>query len=180
MWAKINRYYPPWLDLIGLLLLSTAFSYIRANYDQIPVTIPTHFGPSGGPNGWSTKSVGSVYGPLLIGLGIYLSMAVTNIFLIIRPENPAKIINIPQRNKDLLGPERLEAIRAVTARGLAALNQALAAMFAYLGYGSTNVALGISPGLGPLMWVLTAVLVAISLYLTVKILLMSSTAGIRG
>ncbi len=179
MWAKINRYYPPWLDYIGLLLFSTAFSYIRAHFDQIPVNIPTHFGPSGQPDAWSTKSVWSVYGSLMIGLGIYLSMALTNILVIIRPENPAKILNIPQRDKDLLGPERLEAIRAVTVRGLAALNLTLAALFAYLGWGATNVALGISPGLGPVMWLFMAVLLGISLYLTVKTILMCSTRGLR-
>lgn len=179
MWSKINRYYSPWLDIIGLLMFSTAFSYIRANFNQIPANIPTHFGPSGQPDAWSAKSVWTVYGPLLIGLGIYLSITLINILVIIRPKNPAKILNIPQRDKDLLGPERLEAIRAVTVRGLAAINLTLAALFAYLGYASVNVAMGLSFGLGPLMWLFTAVLLGISLYLTVKTVLMSSTRGMR-
>ena len=179
MWAKINRYYPPWLDLIGLLLFSTAFSYIRAHYDQIPTTVPTHFGLAGHPDAWSAKSIWTVYGPLLIGLGVFLSIALLNIFLIIRPENPAKILNIPQRDKDLLGPERLEAIRTFTVRGLAAINLTLAVLFAYLGYASANAAMGLMPGLGALMWVFTAVLLGGSLYLTVKTLLMSSVRGIR-
>lgn len=179
MWTKINRYYSPWLDFIGLLLFSTAFSYIRAHFDQIPATIPTHFGPSGQPDAWSAKSVWSVYGTLMIGLGIYLSMVLTNIVVIIRPDNPAKIINIPQRDKDLLGPERLEAIRATIARGLAVLNLTMAALFAYLGWGATNVALGISPGLGPVIWLFVAALLGISLYMTVKAIMMSSTRGLR-
>lgn len=177
MWAKINRYYPPRVDLVGLLLLTTAFSYVRVHYDQLPASIPTHFGVSGHPDAWSVKSVWSVYAPLLLGLGIYLAMVMLNLFLVIRPEDPARILNIPQRDKERLGPERLEAIRALTARVLAAINFTMAAMFAFLAYGSANVALGISPGLGALTWVFTAALLAASLYLTTRLLLMSSTRG---
>ncbi|MDD4775088.1 MAG: DUF1648 domain-containing protein [Syntrophomonas sp.] len=179
MWAKITRYYPPWLDLIGLLLLSTAFSYVRAHYDQLPATIPTHFGGSGLPDAWNAKSWWTVYGTLVIGLAIYLSMVILNVFFIIRPDDPARILNIPKSSKEMLGPERLEAIRAFTVRAMVALNLILAAMFAYLGYGMTGVALGVITSLGPLMWVFTALILMASLYMTIGVITMSSTRGIK-
>ncbi len=179
LWSKINRYYPPWLDLLGVLLLTTAFSYVRVHYDQLPAAIPTHFGITGLPDAWRDKSLWTVYGTLGIGLAIYVSMVMINILLIIRPDNPAKIVNIPQHDKDLLGPERLEAIRTFTVRSLVGLNLILAAMFAYLGYGSVNIAMGISPGLGPIMWLFVALILVTSLYMTVRVLTMSSTSGLR-
>lgn len=179
MWAKINRYYPPWLELVIWVLFTTAFSYIRAHYDQIPGTVPSHFGASGTPDAWVTKSPWSVYGILLIGFGIYLSMTLMNIFMIIRPEDPSKIINIPQRDKDLLGPVRMEAIRTFTVRSMVVLNTILAAMFAYMAYGAANIAMGIGQSLGPIMWVFLFLILLISLYLTVKLMTMCSTRSLK-
>lgn len=179
MWAKINRYYSPWLELAILLLFSTTFSYIRVHYDQIPGVIPSHFGASGAPDAWVAKSPWSVYGILLIGFGVYLSMALLNILVIIRPEDPSKIINIPQRDKDLLGPERMEAIRAFTVKSMVGLNLILAALFAYLAYGATNISMGASKSLGPIMWVFVALILGVSVYMTVKLMIMCSTRGLK-
>ncbi len=179
MWAKINRYYSPWLELAALLLFSTTFSYIRAHYDQIPGIIPSHFGASGAPDAWAAKSIWSVYSVLIIGFGIYLSMALLNILVIIRPEDPSKVLNIPQRDKDLLGPARLESIRAFTVRSMVGLNLILAVMFSYLAYGAANVAMGASKNLGPIMWVFVALILLVSVYMTVKLMIMCSTRGLK-
>jgi uncharacterized membrane protein len=41
--------------------------YLAANWQRIPERFPVHWGYDGQPNGWSTRSFGGVYGPLLIG-----------------------------------------------------------------------------------------------------------------
>jgi uncharacterized membrane protein len=179
MWEKISRYYPPWLELLPLILFISVFNYINSNYELLPDVMPTHFGPSGMPDSWSKKSLWSVYGPLIIGLVVYVSITLTNIFLLIRPDDPRKVVNIPERNKDILGPARLEEIRAFTVKGLLVLNIIVAAMIAYLSYVATNTALGLSQGLGSLMWFFVAAIILTSSYLTIKVLLMTSTSRLK-
>ncbi|MGI6128341.1 MAG: DUF1648 domain-containing protein [Planifilum sp.] len=179
MWSKISRYYPPWLDLLPLLLFVLVLRYIGGHYEQLPALMPTHFGPSGNPDSWSEKSIWSVYGVLIIGFMIYLTVVLINVVLLIRPDNPRQVINITERDKDLLGPTRLEEIRAFTVRGLMAVNLIMAAMTSYLSYASIETALGLRAGLGPLMWIFIAALIFASLYLTIRTLSMSSTGHLR-
>jgi len=51
----------PFAILVGSAL------YLAANWQRIPERFPVHWGLDGQPNGWSTRSVAGVYGPLLIG-----------------------------------------------------------------------------------------------------------------
>ena len=53
------------------ILLAGAL-YLAANWGRIPERFPVHWGYDGQPNGWSTRSIGGVYGPLLIGLTVCL------------------------------------------------------------------------------------------------------------
>jgi hypothetical protein len=106
-------------------------------------------------------------------------MVIINIFLLIRPDDPQKVVNISQRDKDILGLERLEEIRSFTVKTLVFLNFIISAMIAFLAYAATNIALGLYQGLGPLMWVFFALIMFTSLYLTVKVISMSSTSHMR-
>ncbi len=50
--------------LIPLLL---AGAYLRAHWSEIPVRFPVHWNAAGHANGWSSRTVGGVFGPLLVG-----------------------------------------------------------------------------------------------------------------
>lgn len=65
---------PAWTILAAFpfaLPLATAV-YLRAHWDEIPARFPVHWGLDGAPNGWATKTVHGVYGPLLLGAGLSL------------------------------------------------------------------------------------------------------------
>lgn len=48
-------------------VLGAAALYLQTHWENIPERFPVHWGIDGRPNGWSTRSVGGVYGPMLIG-----------------------------------------------------------------------------------------------------------------
>jgi uncharacterized membrane protein len=51
-----------------------------ALYPSLPATIPTHWGPSGAPDAWSTKSFASVFAEPLMALGLYALFVVIPFF----------------------------------------------------------------------------------------------------
>lgn len=173
MWEKIVRFYPPWLELIPVVLLIFAFGYSAANYPLLPEQVPTHFGFAGTPDAWRAKGFASVYLPPVMAAIIWLSMALMNYFLIMGPEDPGKCINLPQRQKEQLGPAKLEAIRTTTARGMMLINLTVIATITILQYGSINTALGLQKGLGIIAAILALVIIAESIGLTVKTIAMT-------
>jgi uncharacterized membrane protein len=63
------RFLPP-LMMPGALAL-----WLRAHWESIPPRFPIHWSTQGVPNGWSSKSVAGVYGPLLFAALIVLFLA---------------------------------------------------------------------------------------------------------
>ncbi|MEN6350399.1 MAG: DUF1648 domain-containing protein [Syntrophomonas sp.] len=175
MWRKIDNYYPPWLELISVLLLVFAFAYTFSNYELLPESIPTHFGLSGHPDSWSPKGFWSIYMLPVIGTAICLSMAIMNFFLIIKPADPGKVVNLTKQQKEKLGPEQLESIRRFTAQGMIMINLTLAALFTVLQYELIKTALGLQQGLGISSHILVGALLIESIWLTVKTMSMTST-----
>ena len=53
------------------ILIGTAL-YLHLHWNEIPARFPVHWGSDGTPNGWSTRSLLGVYGPLLLGAAIVL------------------------------------------------------------------------------------------------------------
>ena len=155
-------------------MLIFAFYYTAINYPLLPEQVPTHFGLAGTPDAWRAKGFWPVYLPLIIGTAVWLSMALINYFSIIRPDDPGKCINLPQRQKEQLGPERLEAIRTATARGVMVLNLTVVAMISTLQYGSINVALGLQKGLGIVAGVFTLAIIVEAIGLSIKTISMTS------
>jgi uncharacterized membrane protein len=62
-----RRLLPTWVPLAILL---AAAAYLAIRWDSIPPRWVTHWGPTGVPNGWSERTVGGVFGPLLIGAAV--------------------------------------------------------------------------------------------------------------
>ena len=61
---------------IGPFAILTAVAlYLRANWYRIPDRFPIHWGMSGQPNGWATRSFLGVFGPLLIAFTVCTGMA---------------------------------------------------------------------------------------------------------
>ena len=56
------------------ILIGTAL-YLNLHWNEIPARFPVHWGSDGTPNGWSTRSVLGVYGPLLLGAAIVLFLS---------------------------------------------------------------------------------------------------------
>jgi len=168
MWEKISRFYPPWLDVIGILCLGFIWIYTGARYGLMAEQIPTHFGFSGTPDAWSAKSFGSVFMLLILGTIVWLSMFLTNYFLIIKPEDPRKYINLPQARKDAMSQEQIEAIRRVVVLGIALINLTVVLMFTVIQYGMVNSALGKQNGLGWGVNVLVGILLIEAAWLTWK------------
>ena len=168
MWEKIQRFYPPWLELIPPFLLAFALAYTASNYAFLPEMMPTHFGLAGVADDWSTKGFWSVYLALVIGVLVWLSMFLMNYFLIIKPDDPSKYINLSQQQKVKLGPAQLEYIRTITARGMIIINLTLAAMITTLQYGSINTSLGLQKGLGWSVDMFGLALLVESIWLTIK------------
>ncbi|NLO20762.1 MAG: DUF1648 domain-containing protein [Syntrophomonadaceae bacterium] len=173
MGNKIKAFYPPALELVPVIFLLFAFSYSAEYYSLLPQQIPTHFGFLGTPDAWSEKGFWTVYVLPLLGAIIWLSMMLINLFLIIQPDDPGRYINLPQKQKDKLGREQLEAIRTTTARGMMLLNLTLAAMIAALQYGSINVALGRQESLGLTTAVFAVAILIEAIGLTVKTISMT-------
>jgi uncharacterized membrane protein len=53
--------FPPFALLAGTAI------WLNSYWKQIPEVFPIHWGANGQPNNWTTRSLGGVYGPLLIG-----------------------------------------------------------------------------------------------------------------
>ena len=174
MWDKVNKFYPPWLEIFPLAFVVFALVYTDFYYHDLPARVPTHFGASGLPDAWSSKSFINVYLLPLINLLVYLFTLLINLFFIMRPDNPRKVVNLSEKEKDALGPERLETIRTFTTRGLWLINTLVTATLAYLTFGSINTALGRQDGLGWFMWLFFAAIMVVSIGMAIKTLKLSS------
>ncbi len=60
------------LSLLPPLLLGLAALVLVVGWNQLPASWPIHWGLDGQPNGWATKSFGSAFMPLGLGLGMWL------------------------------------------------------------------------------------------------------------
>jgi uncharacterized membrane protein len=82
----------PWFVLPGIvpiLLLAASAAFLHSHWDRIPERFPIHFTFNGTPNGWTDRTVQSVYGPLIVGSEIsvvLLALGLTRWFGSRRPE----------------------------------------------------------------------------------------------
>jgi len=67
---RLADYTHPWLEALILLLVGAAFVLLVHYYPRLPERMPVHWGPSGAPDAWASKSFASVF--FLPVLGVYL------------------------------------------------------------------------------------------------------------
>lgn len=60
---------------LALLILGLTLAHGMSLYDSLPDRVPTHWGPSGAPDAFDTKSPGNVYGMLWVGIAITAVLA---------------------------------------------------------------------------------------------------------
>ncbi len=168
MRSSTSKKLDPLFNWIPIAITISILWYTASVYQQLPSKIPIHFGFSGYPDAYSQKSFGSVF--LLPVLSVVLTALMTLLtnFLIIRPEDPGRFINLPQKQKELLGPKKLEELRNIMARSMQWLTLIMSVMFAYIQYGSINTALGRQSGLGPAAIVFIILILAVSGYMVKK------------
>ena len=110
------------LTLIGL----AAFTLWGARiYDDLPDTIPTHWGPGGEPDAWDEKSFGTVFMPQLIAAGSAALMAVLALVI------PA-LLN-PTRNPSAWKRYRLEGAERATISALGWISLLTVLLVGFLG-----------------------------------------------
>ena len=63
------------LQLGPFAILAACALYLKANWQRIPERFPVHWGTNGEPNGWSTRSISGVYGPLFMALVLCVLLA---------------------------------------------------------------------------------------------------------
>jgi len=108
-----------WKDMpkLPLVLIAVMFVAGAILYPRLPATIPTHWGVSGAPDAWSTKSFWSVFSEPLMALGLYA-------LFVVMPYFDPKRANI-LRSKKAYGV----ILDAVTALTLAVFGASMAAAF---------------------------------------------------
>ncbi|MGG5753004.1 DUF1648 domain-containing protein [Zafaria sp. Z1313] len=66
----------PWVPFLGATAVFAALAVYGASlYDGLPETVPTQFGVGGEADAWGEKSVGTVFGPLIVGVGLTVLLA---------------------------------------------------------------------------------------------------------
>ncbi len=56
---------------LPVAVMAATALYLRQNWARIPERFATHWDFAGEPNGWSTRSIAGVYGPLVIAAAVY-------------------------------------------------------------------------------------------------------------
>ena len=57
----------PWLNIGPFMVLAAAAVYLNMHWNDLPERFPIHWGIDGQPNGWASRSLAGVYGPLITG-----------------------------------------------------------------------------------------------------------------
>src|SRR5574340_1688755 len=60
---------------LGAFVLAWVFAEGLLLWGDLPDRLPTHFGARGEPNGWATRNAFSVFGPLVTGAVILITMS---------------------------------------------------------------------------------------------------------
>ncbi len=131
------------IGIIGLLLLIGLPIYY---YGDLPATLPSHFNAKGEPDAFSGKGV--IWPLSIIGTIMYVGMAVLNRF----PHTFNYPVEITRENAERQYKNATRMIRM--------LNTIIVCVFAYIIYGTIQVALAQQEGLGG--YFLPVMLVAVS------------------
>lgn len=129
--------------LAGIVVAVVVF--LRA-WPDLPERVPSHFGPRGEPDAWSSKE--TLAFPLLVAMGLYTLMTIVSRY--------PRSFNYPWRITEQNAARQYRLARSL----MIWLKAEIVWMFAYIGWGMVRVAEGRAAGLGLLF--LPVVLVAVA------------------
>ncbi len=69
-------------QVMPFLILTATALWLAMHWGDLPERFPMHWDMAGNPNGWSNRTTGGVYGPLVIGALVCLLMLATSLGLI--------------------------------------------------------------------------------------------------
>ncbi|WBL19455.1 DUF1648 domain-containing protein [Citricoccus sp. NR2] len=136
--------------LLALLILGAAYTWGAVIYDQLPEMLPTGWGPDGEVRGWTEKSFGSVFTPVIIGSGMFILIASLGAMV------PAMSPGSPDLTA--WGRTRLEAAHRSTIEYLGWVTALITLLLGWLNMETWRM--GDGPG-SPSMWMVLVILVAI-------------------
>lgn len=158
MWQKLSKCYPPYLELIPLLLLVFTLYLALSNYTTLPDTIPTHFNAEGIADDWGSKT--TIFFILGLNALIYVLFTVLNIWFAI-VNDPRVLINLPAKRKAALSDKQIEALRVTLNRYLFLLKIVMQGLFTYILYIMIEIALERAHSLGVLFFLFILALLAV-------------------
>jgi uncharacterized membrane protein len=132
-----------------------AVGYAWLHYPDLPPLVPTHFGPSGGPDTWSPRSFSSVMllplATLLLGTAMAIAACLT--------ARAKRAIRHPDDGVSLSAQQRF---RRVTANYLALVVIVMTAMMTLMSIFAVRTALGLATGMPPALIAVVVVLLVVS------------------
>jgi uncharacterized membrane protein len=163
----------PLLTLALVLLVVAAMSaYALSHYDEMPDRIPVHFDAAGRPDGWARKALVEIL--LLPAMTLVLGG-----FLV------AMAAMMPHAKRGLRHPgtarsaEAGRRFRIAISRFLCAVAVAVTGVFALIHTGQVRTALGQAASLGPLVLIVTAGMILLSLGGVIYLMTRYGQAGAR-
>lgn len=127
---------------VGVLIL-IIFSIV--SWPELPDKIPSHFGASGFPDGWSSKQ--SIWFLPGIGAGLFVLLTIVSKF--------PHTINFPWAVTDENAEKQYQIGRAM----VVSLKAELVWLFAYMEFGTIQVSMGKTDGLGMIFLPITLIVI---------------------
>lgn len=158
--------------VIGIMGGIVAMSYAAMHYADLPVRIPTHFGPSGAPDAWRPKTLWTVM--LLPLLTLVLGIGMGGI--VILTARAKRAVRFPQTQISIEAQTRFR--QAIT-WFLGCMSVVVTAMLTLMSVSSIRVGLGLAARLSPVGMALAIGLVAFALGGTLYLALRYGQGGAR-
>ncbi len=152
--------------LFFLLVIVAAVVHLAYYYPQLPLEVPTHFGPGGEPDSWSSR--GSFIFMQIILLGsIGLIFAGCGWFI---RKIPHSLISLPNKEYWLASERKTDTLDVMTDQ-MFWFGAATMLFFGIMNHLSILVALGQRETLGSGMWLLTLAYVGFSLVWSIRLIM---------
>lgn len=113
--------------ILSLLVLIPAVVAVVVHWQEIPESVPTHWGSSFEPDSWSHKSIGVVFMPTWIALGMIAVMAVTSELMI-------RVEAFPRSSQGQVAELRQRASQIYGSLGVAWFTLVLSVGFSFIQY----------------------------------------------
>ena len=105
------------LFVLPLVLVGVTAAYGAVIFDSLPHTLPTHWGVSGHPDAWGDRSFGTVFGPLLIAVGVTVVLAVATLAVPLSMSRGGGADELPDAGDGWSAVRREGLVRGMVAAG---------------------------------------------------------------